>query len=412
MAETAAQRVLPRERAAGDLWLLGISLALLGAGLIMVLSASSVYSLQTTKSTYNIFFHQVGYAMLGLIGLVVASRIDYHRLRDWALLGFAVTILLLLAVMVPHVGASAYGATRWIEIPVLKFQLQPSEVAKLTVAVFLASWMSKRTRSLDSFTDGFLPYAVLMGVVVGLLILQKDLGTLIVTTVMMIAIYYAGGGRMRYLVLLGTAALGAMGALVAVEPYRVGRVTTFLHPFSDPTDKTLQAYQGLVALGSGGLTGVGLGHSIEKYQWLPEAPTDFIFAIIGEETGLIGATLIIAGFVFFTIRGFRTAMRAPDRFGVTLAAAITTWIAVQAFINIGVVTASLPVTGVPLPFISYGGTALVMTLVGVGVLLNISAQGSRPSLSGERRGHAAAHRGRGDRGTRVPGARDRTGTPS
>ncbi len=411
MAQTAVPQVLPRERATGDLWLLGISLALLGAGLIMVLSASDAYSLQTTGSTFSVFFHQVGYATLGLIGLVVASRVDYHRLRHWALPGFVVTVFLMLAVLVPHVGASAYGATRWLNIPGIPIQLQPSEVAKLTVAVFMASWMSKRTRSLDSFVDGFLPYAVLMAVVIGLLILEKDLGTLIVTTVMMVAIYYAGGGRMRYLVPLGMAALAAMGALVAAEPYRVGRVTTFLNPFSDPTDKTLQAYQGLVALGSGGLTGVGLGHSIEKYQWLPEAPTDFIFAIIGEETGLIGATLIILGLLFFTIRGFRASMRAPDRFGVALGAGITTWIAVQAFINIGVVTASLPVTGVPLPFISYGGTALVMTLIGVGVLLNISAQGSRPSLSGQRRGHAAAHRGRGDRGSRVPGARDRTGVP-
>ncbi len=412
MAETAVPHVLPRERAAGDLWLLGIALALLGAGLIMVLSASDAYSLETTGSTFSVFFHQVGYATLGLIGLVIASRIDYHRLRHWALPGFVVTVILMLAVLVPHVGASAYGATRWLNIPGIPIQLQPSEVAKLTVAVFMASWMSKRTRSLDSFVDGFLPYAVLMAVVVGLLILQKDLGTLIVTTVMMVAIYYAGGGRMRYLALLGLAALGAMGALVAVEPYRVGRVTTFLNPFSDPSNKTLQAYQGLVALGSGGLTGVGLGHSIEKYQWLPEAPTDFIFAIIGEETGLIGASLIILGFVFFTIRGFRVAMRAPDRFGVALGAGITTWIAVQAFINIGVVTASLPVTGVPLPFISYGGTALVMTLIGVGVLLNISAQGTRPSLSGQRRGHAAAHRGRGDGGPRVSGTRDRTGVSS
>ena len=284
-------------------------------------------------------------------------------------------------------------------------------MAKLTVAVFMASWMSKRTRSLDSFVDGFLPYAVLMAVVVGLLILQKDLGTLIVTTVMMVAIYYAGGGRMRYLALLGLAALGAMGALVAVEPYRVGRVTTFLNPFSDPSNKTLQAYQGLVALGSGGLTGVGLGHSIEKYQWLPEAPTDFIFAIIGEETGLIGASLIILGFVFFAIRGFRVAMRAPDRFGVALGRDyhLDRGAGLRQHRRGHRVAAG---DRSPLPFISYGGTALVMTLIGVGVLLNISAQGTRPSLSGQRRGHAAAHRGRGDGGPRVSGTRDRTGVSS
>ncbi|MGH7911891.1 MAG: putative lipid II flippase FtsW [Candidatus Dormibacteraceae bacterium] len=385
MAETTVRRVVSRERAAGDIWLLGICLALLGAGLIMVLSASQVYSLETTGSPFNIFFHQVAYAALGLVGLVVASRIDYHRLRHWALPAFVVTMLLMLAVLIPHVGVQAYGASRWLNVPGVPFQLQPSEVAKLTVAIFLASWMSKRTRSLDSFVDGFLPYAMLMAAVITLLALQKDLGTLIVTTVLMVAVYYAGGGRKRYLFLLGAAAVVAMGGLIAVERYRLERVATFLNPFADPTNTTLQAYQGLVALGSGGLTGVGLGHSIEKYQWLPEAPTDFIFAIIGEETGLIGATLIILGFVLFTIRGYRASMRAPDRFGVALAAAITTWIAVQAFINIGVVTASLPVTGVPLPFISYGGTALVMTLIGVGVLLNISAQGSRPSLNGGRR---------------------------
>jgi cell division protein FtsW len=226
------------------------------------------------------------------------------------------------------------------------------------------------------------------------------------------ALLVAAGVSLRDLALISGSVLLLVALYAVVRPYARARLTSFLDPWAHASGSGFQAVQGQIAIGSGGFLGVGPGESVQKIFYLPEAPTDFIFAIIGEETGLIGATLIILGFVFFTIRGFRASMRAPDRFGVALGAGITTWIAVQAFINIGVVTASLPVTGVPLPFISYGGTALVMTLIGVGVLLNISAQGTRPSLGGERRGHAAAHRGRGDRGSRVPGTRDRTGVSS
>ncbi|MFZ0216663.1 MAG: putative lipid II flippase FtsW [Candidatus Dormiibacterota bacterium] len=411
MTDTTAERPLAAERDRMDVWLLAIAIALLGAGLGMVLDASQAYSYLTTHNSFNIFFHQVAYAVVGLVGLVIASRIDYHALRRWAPLLFFGAMALMAAVLIPHVGVNSGGAQRWINIgPITQFQ--PSEVAKLAIALYFAHWMAGRGRRLESFTDGFLPYAILMGVVVGLLALQKDLGTLIVTTAMMIAIYFAGGGRKRYLVTLAGAVIVVMIGLVYVERYRMQRLTTFLNPFADPSNSTLQSYQGLVALGSGGLTGVGLGHSVQKYQWLPEAQTDFIFAIIGEELGLIGCTLLIAGFVVLIVRGYRAAMRAPDRYGVALATGITTWIACQALLNMGVVTATVPITGVPLPLISYGGTALTVTLTAIGVLLNISSQGVRPrSGARTRRNDAAVDRRGGDGGTRVARARHRAGVP-
>ncbi|MGH7867962.1 MAG: FtsW/RodA/SpoVE family cell cycle protein, partial [Candidatus Dormibacteraceae bacterium] len=190
-----------------------------------------------------------------------------------------------------------------------------------------------------------------------------------------VVIYLTGGGGKRWLVLLALLLLLGFILMVVFEQYRLTRLEVFFNPFIDPQGKSLQAYQALVGIGSGGIDGVGLGHSVQKYQWLPQAHTDFIFAIVGEETGLIGSTLLLGGFVILAVRGYRAAMRAPDRMGIMLAAGITTWITLQALINIGVVTNTLPVTGVPLPFISYGGSALAVTMAAAGVLLNVSRQG-------------------------------------
>jgi cell division protein FtsW len=251
----------------------------------------------------------------------------------------------------------------------------------------------------------------MLAVAVALLMLQKDLGTTLVMTSIFCAIYFTGGGPKRYMVLLAVILVLAFVGMISIERYRVDRVAVFLNPFQDPGGKTYQAYQALLGLGSGGLAGVGLMHSVLKYQWLPQADTDFIFAIVGEETGLIGATLLLLGFVLFAVRGYRAAMRAPDRFGLTLGAAITTWISLQALVNMAVVTNTLPVTGVPLPFISRGGTALAVTMAAAGVLLNISSQGVRQSYFGNRRRdlHATADSGRRDRRSPVAGTRGRAG---
>lgn len=393
---------LETSRPHADVWLVAVALALLGAGLVMVFSASQAISYLYYHSSFYLFFRQVAFAALGLVGMVVASRIDYHLLRRWAPLGFAAAVLLMLLVLVPGIGAHSYGAQRWISLGPLG-TVEPSEVAKLMGILYMSHWVASREGKLDSFTDGFLPFGLISAGVIAILALQRDLGTSIVLTAILLTIYFTGGAPKRYLALLILTMAGAAVALVAFENYRMQRLAIYLHPFSDPFGNTYQPFMGLVALGSGGINGVGLGHSVQKFQWLPQAHTDFIFAIVGEETGLIGCTLLIAGFVLLAARGYRAAMRAPDRYGVMVAAGITTWITFQTLINMGVVTDTLPITGVPLPFVSSGGTSLAVTLTAVGVLFNISGQGIR-SGGRSRRTHAAADSGRRDGGAPVPGA--------
>jgi cell division protein FtsW len=387
-----------------DLWLAAISAALVVAGLIMVLSSSQAISYLTYDSSLYVFFHQAFFAAVGLVALLVLARTDYHRLRKWAAPGAALSLLLMVIVLVPHVGVNSYGAERWIGLGSIG-TIQPSEIVKLGTSIYLAHWIAKRGNRIKTFSGGFLPMLIMLGVLLGLLMLQKDLGTALVVTSIFGAAYLTGGAPKRYLVVLVVLLIVSFVGFVLLESYRVDRLTTYLNPFADPQNKTLQAYQALLGLGSGGITGVGLGHSVQKYDWLPQADTDFIFAIVGEETGLIGATLLLGGFVFFAVRGYRTAMRAPDRMGVILASAITTWITFQALVNMGVVTDTLPITGVPLPFISYGGSALVMCMAAVGVLLNISSQGVQRASTYHRRSDAAADSGRGHRRSPVAGTR-------
>jgi cell division protein FtsW len=358
---------------ATDRWLLVLTLALLFGGFAMVLSASSVWALEDHGSAYYYFERHVAFAAGGLVAMLVLARLDYRRLHRWApALGVA-ALALTLAVFVPHVGVTLNGARRWIGLGPLG-TLQPSEVAKLLLVIFAAQWVDRRQGRLRSFSDGLLPFAVIAAGVMAVLVLQRDLGTAVVMSAILVSIYFAGGGRKRHVALLVGAMLLAFALLVLVESYRQQRLTTFLDPFRDPLGASYQPVQALIGLGSGGPFGVGIGHSVQKYLWLPEAHTDFIFAIIGEETGLLGTTAVLVAFVLLTARGYRAAMRAPDRFGVMLATGITTWIGFQALVNMGTVTSTLPATGVPLPLISAGGSALAVTLAAVGVLLNVAAQ--------------------------------------
>jgi cell division protein FtsW len=241
-----------------------------------------------------------------------------------------------------------------------------------------------------------------------LLVLQRDLGTSIVTVGIFLAAYWAGGGRLRHVILLlGFLGLGFV-AVTLMEPYRFSRLTAFKNPWADPLGAGFQATQSLYGLASGGYFGVGIGHSIEKYGWLPEAHTDFIFAIVGEETGIIGTTLVMLGFLVFGVRGYRASLRAPDTFGVSLAASITTWVTFEALLNMATVTNTLPITGVPLPFFSYGGTAVATTLAAVGVLLSIARHGTGPTLgNNSMRKNETTDRWRRDRRAPVSGARGR-----
>jgi cell division protein FtsW len=253
--------------------------------------------------------------------------------------------------------------------------------------------------------EGFAPYLVLLVGALGLVLLERDLGTALVIAAILVAAFISAGGRKRHLALL-LLGLGLSGWLaIILEPYRAARLAVFINPFSDQLNAGFQSTQALYALGSGGLWGVGVGHSVQKFLWLPEAHTDFIFAIIGEETGLVGTSLVLLGFGLFAVRGYRAALRAPDRLGLTLAAAITTWISFQALVNMATVTDTLPITGVPLPLISYGGSSVATTLAAIGVLLNIASQGTR------RRSNESLDLGRRDRRAPDAGSRRGPGAP-
>jgi cell division protein FtsW len=392
-----------RERKQPDRLMLFTTVLLCGAGLVMVTSASVAFAYTQHQSAFYYAERQAVWMLIGFVALFVLSRIDYQRLRPLAPAGAVAAALLMILVLVPHLGVTVNGARRWFDAGPLG-TFQPSELGKLAFAVFIAHWIDRHAAQIGDFQKTFVPFAAMLAGVLVLLMLERDLGTSVVMVGIFVSAYWAGGGRIRHMVLL-VAALGlGFVALTLFESYRVARLTAFLNPFADPLGSGFQATQSIYGLASGGWFGVGIGHSIEKYGWLPEAHTDFIFAIVGEETGLVGTTLVMLGFLFFALRGYRAALRAPDRFGVGLAAAITTWISFEALLNMATVTNTLPITGVPLPFFSYGGTAVATTLAAVGVLLSIARSGTGSSLG---RTDEAIDRWRRDRRAPLSGARRR-----
>src|ERR1700693_5696083 len=346
-----------REERQPDRLLLFTTFFLCGAGLIMVTSASVAFAYTQHQSAFYYAERQAVWMAIGFVSLFVLSRIDYHRLRPLAPAGAGAAALLMILVLVPHLGVTVNGARRWFDAGPLG-TFQPSELGKLAFAVFVAHWVDRNAKVVGTFQRGLLTIAAMLAGVLSLLMLEKDVGTSIVMVGIVLSAYWAGGGSRRHVALL-VAFLGlGFLAVTLFEPYRFARLVSFRNPFSDPLGTRFQSTQALYGLGSGGFFGVGIGNSVEKYGWLPEAHTDFIFAIIGEETGLAGTTLVMLGFLLFAFRGYRASLRAPDRFGVVLAVAITTWIAFEALLNMATVTHTLPVAGVPLPFFSYGGPAL------------------------------------------------------
>jgi cell division protein FtsW len=398
-----------RERPQPDRLLLFTTVLLSAAGLVMVTSASVAFAYTQHQSAWYYAQRQGAWMVLGFIALFALQRFNYRRLKPLAPAGAVVAGLLMLLVLVPHVGVSINGARRWLEAGPLG-TIQPSELGKLAFAVFIAMWVERNASRMGDFQKAFAPFAAMLAGVLALLMLQRDLGTAIVMVGIFVAAYWAGGGRMRHLVLLmGMLSLGLV-AVTMMEGYRVARLTAFKNPWADPLGAGFQATQSLYGLASGGYFGVGIGHSIEKYGWLPEAHTDFIFAIVGEETGLIGTTLVMLGFLVFGIRGYRAALRAPDTFGMALAASITTWITFEALLNMATVTNTLPITGVPLPFFSYGGTAVATSLAAVGVLLSIARHGTGPTLgNNKQRTNETTDSWRRDRRAPLSGARGRAG---
>jgi cell division protein FtsW len=339
-------------------------------GLVMVLSASSVSAFAEYGSSFLFFKRQAIFAVVGAVAAFVTSRARYSVWqRAWKPL-LAVTVVLLALVLHPATGTVAGGSARWISLgPV---SLQPSELAKLVVIMAVASIMAGSMRYLGDAIVWAVPLLIVVGGVSVLILLQPDFGTMAVLTLTVFLMLFVAGVRLRLLALSGAVFGGAGVALVVLFDYRWSRLLAFLNPWGDPKNGGWQIIQSLYALGSGHLSGVGLGASRQKWMYVPNAHTDFIFAILGEELGLIGEILVLALFGALLWAGIRIALRAPDTFGRLLAAGITGWFGLQALINLGAVTGVLPITGVPLPFISYGGSSLVVSLAAAGILASIA----------------------------------------
>lgn len=353
-----------RDAVSPDRWLLGALMLICLFGVFMVYDSSVAIAIRDFSDRYHFAREQLLWLGLAFVGFIIASLVDYRFLYKLALPLLLGSLVLLVAVFVPGLGVRALGAHRWISVGGLV--LQPSELTKLTMIIYLSAWFSTREKGR---TGAFL---LLLCMVVGLVVLEPDLGTATIILATAVLLYfYSGAPIMQFILLVPMLVIGVTG-LALISPYRFQRLTTFFNPQNDPLGSSYHIRQALLALGSGGLWGVGIGKSRQKYEYLPEANTDSIFAIIGEEFGFFGSVLVVLLFVFIIWRCFRIARRAPDTFGRLLGAGIATWIGIQAVINFSAMAALLPLTGVPLPFVSYGGSSLVITLIATGIVLNIS----------------------------------------
>ncbi len=359
---------LPRVAGKIDAWLLISVLALLCIGNVMVYSASSYAAARYQGDASYYFQRELMWTILGLIAMLVTMRVDYRQWRRISLVGML--IILPLLVIVLKFGVNVYGASRWIAVGSF-FSFEPSELTKLVLALYIADWLARKGKQVSTFLYGLAPFVILVGIVLGLVLLENDLGSAIIIAGFATAMFFTAGANIMQF-LLAIACGGLIFLKEALSSYRYYRVADFLHPFKDIMGINLQLYQALLALGSGGWFGLGLGASRQKTGYLPFPYTDSIFPVIGEELGFIGCALIVILFLFLAFRGFRLARRTPDLYGALLATGITTWLILQAMINIGANTGTIPYTGVPLPFISFGGSSLVVSLAAVGVLLNIS----------------------------------------
>lgn len=365
--------MLETTRRRPDYLLLTIVGILVPLGLVMVYSASFMDALANHDGNQLHYVQrQLGAAVIGTVGLLVAQRLNYLFWRRYSVHLLAATLLLLLLVLVlPASITTVNGARSWIRIA--GFSFQPSELAKLALIVYFADWLSRRGEKLGNVTYGLVPFAVTLGVVCGLVMLERDLGTTIVLVLIGVAVYFAAGANLLHIAGAGLLASGAFWVMVRLAAYRQERILVWLEgPWAHYQGAGYQPAHALYALASGGLLGVGLGQGRQKFLWLPQAHTDAIFAIVGEELGLVGTLFIVGCFLVIAYRGFKIAARAPEPFAALLATGLTAWLVFQALINVAVVTTLIPFTGLTLPFVSYGGTSLMMSLIAVGILLNIS----------------------------------------
>lgn len=368
-------------------------------GLLMVLSAGQVQSYQLKGNGYHYFLQQVEALGIGLIGFYLAQRVRYDWWKKLALPLLLIAVALLVLVFVPGIGFSYGGATRWVNFGF--YPLQASEIAKLALVIYLATWLSGKGADIRDFRKGVLPFFGVTALIALLVMLEPDMGTTSIILMIGLVMFYTAGAATRHIGLLFGSALGAMALLIAVAPYRINRLLTFLDPTKDTLGTGYHVQQALVAIGSGGLFGLGFNNSIQKHFFLPEPMNDSIFAIIGEELGFVTAALVIAAFAYLAVRGFRIARLAPDTFSRLLVTGIVTWVTWQAMVNIAAMLSLLPLTGVPLPFISYGGSSLVVLMTAMGIVYNISKYTVKHREEGTR---AGSHSGRRQRRTRRAGA--------
>ena len=353
------------------------TLLLVCTGVVMVYSASAVMAMEQYQRPYFFLVKQLTWAVTGLALMPIVMRIDYRNYRQPAVIwtGLVLAAVSLVAVLF---GQEVNGANRWLGVG--PFGVQPSELAKIAIIVFIAALLERRMDRIDDVAYSLLPIAVVLGAVVGLILAEPDLGTAACVVVIAGVMVFAAGISYRYIIGVALVSVPVLYMLIVTSEYRRKRVLAFLDPWADPLGNGWQMIQSMIALGTGGVFGRGLMGGVQKLFYLPEPHNDFIYSVIGEELGLIGATLVVVCFCVITWRGLRTAARAPDRFGAFLAIGLTTMIVFQAFFNISVVLGLLPPKGIPLPFVSAGGSSLLINLMGMGILLNVSQHASSTSV--------------------------------
>src|SRR3989339_2105665 len=349
-------------------------LALTAIGLIMIFSASPTMALKSGDPLYFIKRHIV-YLLLGFSALYFGLRIDLTKLKRWSIWIFVGSLVLLLLVFIPGVGRKVLGASRWIDLVFISFQ--PSELIKLTMILLLANLLAKMGKGITDFLKGLGPLLLLVGAVAAIIIKQPDLGTAIAIFSTSFIMLFAAGAKLFHLSLIAGVGVAGIIVLSFTSAYRFRRLVAYLDPWKDPQGIGFQVIQSLLAVGSGGVMGLGLGASRQKFFYLPQQFTDFIFAILCEELGIVGGGMVVILFMLFCARGLKIAYSTADKFSSLLAAGIISWLTLQALINIMVVVGMLPTTGIPLPFISYGGTATIINLFAVGIVLNISTQAKK-----------------------------------
>jgi cell division protein FtsW len=354
-----------------DLILLLVTLLLVTVGTVMIYSSSSILATERFHDGQYFLKKQLFFLVLGLLLMVLMTRIPYYKLRKLAWPGIFLSVVLLAAIWIPHVGVRAGGATRWLHLGVFSFQV--SEMVKIALILFLAHFLTQRANRIREIRQGILIPLAVTGVIAALILMQPDFGTTVIIAVITLLMIYLAGGRIVHLAGIAALFLPVAVWILVHKSYRLARLMTFLDPWKDPRHSGFQIIQSLISFGSGGALGVGIGDGMQKLFYLPEPHTDFILSVIAEEGGFIAVALVLFLYIVLILRGFQISLKAPELFGNLLAAGLTMMIALEAVINIAGVMGLIPLKGLALPFLSYGGTSLVMSLMAVGMLLNISA---------------------------------------